>query len=252
MSKVEFIIEENTSEFKVIRVDELPKDFKTLEIKLNKNSKATIILIHESKDQLEKTIKTNFTLKENSNLNVIDIIITEGIFSLDQEIYLKGNNSSAKSTVIFFGSKDEEITIKTKVWHHADNTKGDLICRGVLQENSKADFIAKISVPKNIKNIESHQNMKCLTQGDNTKCKALPILDVQSDAVVCSHGVAIGRVEEENIFYLQSRGIAEATAKSMVLHGLLMQELISIKQAEPEIYQEVDKSINQKLGINLK
>lgn len=247
MSKTKFAIEENTSEFRVIDLDEIATDLNNLEFYLDENSKATIILIHGSKESIKSSVQTNFYLSENSELEVIDIVLANNT-SLNQNIYLTNEGAKAKGTVVFLGNQDQEIKIQTKLWHQADNTKGNLLCRGVLQDNAKTDFLAQITIPQGLKNIESHQNMKCLTQGEKTKCDALPILDVNSDSVVCSHGVAIGRVEEENLFYLESRGIEKEEAQRMLLHGLLMQELNSLKEEHPEIYQKIDQRIKEKLN----
>ncbi len=240
---------------------DIPINCKTLNISLEENTQTIIVILHNSTPEKLTHIKTKINLMKNSKLIVIDVIIsntgltTKTLLCVDQQILLSGEGACAKSTVVFLGSTNDIIDIKTTMQHEADQTLGNMLCRGALLENSSVKFFAKVSVPKGIRNIESHQNMKCLTQGDKSVCQALPVLDVHSDSVSCSHGVAIGRVEEESIFYLQSRGINKSDAQAMILQGLLMQELEQlnqINQISKDTYQKISESIKEKLGLNSK
>ncbi len=228
---------------------DFPKSCNNINISIEKNAEATILLLHDSKKRSNSMIKTNVDIQENSTLMIIDCILAGEHTTIQQNIKLKEKSATAKSVVIFLGKEGEQIDIETNMWHEADKTKGDMVCNGALLGNAKVEFFGKIQIPKGVKQIESHQRMKCFTQGDKTKCDALPILDVNSNSVICSHGAAIGRVEEENVYYLESRGIEKEDAQRMILHGFLLQELKKIKQIPKETYQEINNTIKEKLRL---
>ena len=213
-------------------------------ITLEDHASATIIILHESN---KNNLQTSIILQENAQATIVEAVLVDGNTDSLQQTTLNG--ASAKSVLIFLGSGSDNIKVNTSMFHEADNTNGQMLCRGVLLDNATANFLGQIVVPEGTKEIESHQNMECLTQGDKSKCEALPILDVQSDSVVCSHGAAIGRVEEESKYYLESRGIQKEQAEKIILHGLLMQELKLIHLTAPKIYDKINGIIKQKLGI---
>jgi Fe-S cluster assembly protein SufD len=220
------------------------KNLSQVNLNIQADANVTCLLLHQNKAHNNTTFSTKINLNAFANLNFIECLIDCGASKITQHITLSGASSSVKSTVIFLGSKSDQIDVNTSIYHKAKKTSGNMLCRAVLLDNAKADFIAKITVPKGIVKTVSHQNMKCLTQGSKAKCDALPILDVNNDDVICSHGAAIGRVEDESLYYLESRGIPRNQAQRMLLKGFLMQELSSLPE---KIISEIENKIQQKL-----
>ncbi|RYG01845.1 MAG: Fe-S cluster assembly protein SufD, partial [Chitinophagaceae bacterium] len=82
---------------------------------------------------------------------------------------------------------------------------------------------------------------------DKASINTKPQLEIFADDVKCSHGCTIGKMDEEGLFYLQSRGIPEETAKSLVLHSFTMDVLAEIRTEEIRNY--IDQVISEKLNL---
>jgi len=216
---------------------------KQIQITIEEDANATILISHQAATTNYSPKQISISVKKNATAKIYETILF-GSAESKTEILLQEDSASANHVNIFLGSTQEKIVVETKMLHTANETKGNMLCRAVLMGGAKANFQAEISIPSNLKNIDSHQNMKCLTIGDKAKCDALPILDVSSDSVSCSHGAAIGRIEDEPLTYLQSRGISESKARAMLLKGFLMQEL---KNLPEETRNKISNQIDLKL-----
>ena len=231
------------------------KECSKLDLVCQENTSTTIVFLHSILKE-KSSLTTKVTVQKNAALKVIDLILPGGdsakagfFHSFDQEIILAGKNSRAKASTIFIANQEQTININSIIKHQSDNSSGELFCRGVLFNAANADFTATLVVPPGIKNIETHQNMKCLTQGEKARCCALPILDIHSDSVIASHGVAIARVEDELSYYIEYRGIEKEKNKILLLIGFLNESLFNLKLVSQSNFQQVQSMIKKQLGV---
>lgn len=91
----------------------------------------------------------------------------------------------------------------------------------------------------------AHQKSETILLGDQAHCDALPILDVHHDDVVCSHGAAIGRIEDDALFYLTSRGLDEKTALHLLIESFFQDYLREIPLQS--FVCEIQKTIGEKI-----
>lgn len=242
-------------EGKVLRIidlsKDLPQDCSMIEFACKEDTVATVLVLHSNSST--SLMKSHITLAENASLHIVDLLLPGSMpqddqYSFDQQITLQGKGASAKASTVFVGNKEQKLHLNTSISHQADNTSGELLCRGLLLDAAKVDFTATLIVPEGLKNIETHQDMKCLTQGTNARCHALPTLDIHSDSVVASHGVAIARIEDELQYYLESRGIDSNTAKTILLMGFLSEGLSEVKKISEERFTQIQTQLETELG----
>jgi Fe-S cluster assembly scaffold protein SufB len=204
----------------------IAKPNSTLNITTKNLNSAKINLIY-TKTQIQKgasiTITDDLTITNNKN--------KDSFTSLRVDQNNISQNATAKTFTSFIQNQTQQFDLKTNIHHLANNTSGKMLARGVLQDNSKVSFQGKIHVPKNTIDTTSHQNFKVLTLGDKTSCDAVPVLDIHNDDVSVSHGVALGRIDEEQLFYLQSKGISKEKAIQIISQGFLNQALINMPKS---------------------
>ncbi len=132
-----------------------------------------------------------------------------------------GTGSVANIKISLNGAGSHFFDLKTVQDHKASNSKSDLVIKAALSQNSnlRSDNLVKVS--KGLEKIEASQINKNLLLGCFSKAICIPKLEVESDDVVCKHGAAVSKLDEEQMFYLQSRGMDHCNAKETLIKAFL-------------------------------
>lgn len=120
--------------------------------------------------------------------------------------------------------------------------------KGIMDGESSGVFNGKIFVRKDAQKTNAYQSNKNVLLSDKASANTKPQLEIFADDVKCSHGCTIGRLDDEALFYLRSRGISEKNAKSLLLHAFAVDILDNIK-LEP-LREHVDRMISERLEFN--
>ncbi|MCR6719074.1 MAG: Fe-S cluster assembly protein SufD [Chitinophagaceae bacterium] len=142
---------------------------------------------------------------------------------------------------------------KTHVDNHTivDNVKPNCysneLYKGVIGDEATGVFNGKIFVRQDAQKTNAYQSNKNILLSEGASMNTKPQLEIFADDVKCSHGCTIGRLDEEGLFYLQSRGIPEKQAKSLLLHGFTSDILEKI-QLDP-IREYAEESIHRRLEM---
>jgi Fe-S cluster assembly protein SufD len=118
---------------------------------------------------------------------------------------------------LYLANRDEHVDHHTRVEHLAPKTRSDQCYRGVIGGGGHAVFAGAVTIASGADGSEAHQKNANLLLADDATVHTLPQLEIDTDDVVCSHGATVGRLDENQVFYLQSRGIDEATARAVLV-----------------------------------
>ena len=113
---------------------------------------------------------------------------------------------------------------------------------------SSGVFNGKIFVRQDAQKTNAYQSNKNVLLSDNASINTKPQLEIFADDVKCSHGCTVGQLDEEALFYMQSRGIREKTAKSLLINAFATDILEHIKPEPIRTY--VEKLIAERLDIH--
>jgi len=114
---------------------------------------------------------------------------------------------------------DQEFDQRTLQIHQAPNTKSDLLYKNALMERAKTIFSGLIIVDPDAQKTDAYQSNRNLMLSDEAEANSLPGLEIQANDVRCTHGATTSRIDPEQEFYLQSRGIAKAAADELLTFG---------------------------------
>ncbi len=126
---------------------------------------------------------------------------------------------------VFHTRKNEQVDFSVFIDHAASYTKSRQYFKGVAEDQSRGVFNAHIKVAEGLHKIDAHQLTKNLLLGAEAEIDAKPHLEIESDDVKCAHGAAIGRMREDEVFYLQTRGIPRSKAEN-ILSNAFTEELV--------------------------
>jgi len=174
--------------------------------------------------EIKNNYKKVISLKENSVLNYnLKANSSACLFFCDYagvmtEININLDTNSSCELYGFFKNRNEKQEIITKVIHKGNNSKCNQDFRFV-NKNSISSFKGLISVPKHINNCESHMINKNLLLDKTSQAFAKPELDIKNSDVICTHSSTTGTLDEEQIFYIQSRGLSYQESVNMLVEA---------------------------------
>jgi Fe-S cluster assembly protein SufD len=142
-----------------------------------------------------------------------------------------GNRVECRLNGAYLGRGDQHIDNTTFIDHTAPNSTSREVYKGVLDERARGVFQGKILVRKDAQKTSGHQLNKTLLLSRGTEMDSKPELEIYADDVKCGHGATTGELEEDALFYLQTRGIGLAQARGILVAAFLS-EAVSEIQAE--------------------
>ena len=140
--------------------------------------------------------------------------------SLDEEFAM------CNLTGLFLLKGGAQSHINVNIDHNAENTKSNQLVKGILKDETRSSFEATVYIDKKAQKTESCQLNKNLILSEKAQAFSKPFLKVFADDVKATHGATIYRLQEEDLFYLTSRGISEAKASYLLIKGFC-QEIIN-------------------------
>jgi Fe-S cluster assembly protein SufD len=138
---------------------------------------------------------------------------------------LTGQGGSAQLLAAFYGDGDQMHDFRTLQEHAAPRTKSDLVFKGAVAGTSRSVYNGLIRMRHGAKGANAFQTNRNLVLSDGAHADSVPNLDIQENDVRCSHASAVGPVDEEQRFYLESRGVPRAVAERLILLGFFAELL---------------------------
>ncbi len=119
------------------------------------------------------------------------------------------------------GGGEQTLEIVTTLRHIEPNATSNQIVRSVLGGKATGSYLGKVAVARGAQKTDASQSVKAMLLARTATANAKPELEIYADDVKCAHGAAIGELDGQALFYLESRGIAPADAKAMLLRAFI-------------------------------
>ena len=196
---------------------------------------------------LERNLNFTFNLSENSSLDMYTSDIFSRNTSLVKTINLNGINAYSK-TYEYIASNNNKIVGGFYVFHNAPSTKavGKFIYlsknKGIIDRNVES------CIKKGMKDSDSIESIKGVILSSDAKIFAKPVLKVDFDDVKASHGCAIGTIDQNEIYYLMSRGLSREDAFKIICHSLINPILDEVKSSE-EFLSLITPFLEESIGV---
>lgn len=183
-----------------------------------------------SKDHKETEITAN--LGQNAEIVGFFADFSTSKFVNKVDIHLNKEGASARWKVASLSSKDDNKTFDISLYHHKGNTNGVIDNYGVCKDDGKLVFSGTSHIEKNSKNSKTKQNAKIMVFDRYSNAIAKPILKIDENEIEASHAATVGKVSDDELFYLTSRGLSESTAKELITLGYLKPIVLEFKDEE--------------------
>ena len=213
------------------------------EMYLKPGSKITFTMVHNWAEEVEVRPRTAIKLADNSTY-INNYILTSPVSTIQSfpTAYCDGKNSRAIFQSIQGGKKDSIIDVGSRAILNAEGAKAEVISRAVAQDESQ--IFARGHLAGNVPNVKGHLECQGLVLSDDSFIYAVPELEASSTNLEMSHEAAVGKISEDEINYLTSRGIPEEEAESMIVRGFLNMDITGLPE---ELAQQTQNMIDMSL-----
>ncbi|MBR3134411.1 MAG: SufD family Fe-S cluster assembly protein [Clostridia bacterium] len=213
--------------------------------KLQKNSNADIVIANLINNTSDSFISIENDLEENSKLN--HILIEMGGMHKISNYYtsLTGDSSENDLKSIYLGTENDIIDINYNIETIGKNTKCNIESQGAIDDNSKKSFKGTIDFKEGSKKAVGIENENCMILSNKAKSKSMPVLLCHEEDVNGEHGVSSGKLDEDKLFYIMTKGISYDDARKLIVKANFNNIInkITNKELKKEIISEIDKKI---------
>ncbi|MEK9151905.1 MAG: SufD family Fe-S cluster assembly protein [Patescibacteria group bacterium] len=157
---------------------------------------------------------------------------------------LIGRGASVRERAMYLGAASDRFDLYSEVRHEADATTSDLLIRGALDGKSKAIVRGLVNIAAGTSGCVGRQKEDTLLLGPDAEVDAVPMLEIGTGDVRCSHSASTGRLDDEKLFYLMSRGLDRGRAARAVIEGFFAPVTAEIAD-DPVLVEAVESRLSR-------
>jgi Fe-S cluster assembly protein SufD len=143
-------------------------------------------------------------------------------------------------------TNEQEFDSRTLQDHVSPRTASDLLYKNALDDKARCTFGGLIRVEPHAHFTDAYQKVRNLLLSDDAEANSMPGLEILADNVRCTHGATSGQIDEDEMFYLRSRGIPSKIAQRLIVTGFLNEVIQRLDQ--PAIGEHLNRLIDRKLA----
>lgn len=209
------------------------------DVYLDENSNLQYVKTQKESFQAVHIGQTRVWQKRDSQFKTFSFVNGSKITRNNLSIILEGEGTHTILNGLSLIQDDRHVDMHSFVHHLFPNCESSQLYKALLTDKGRSVFNGKIHVKDIAQQTNAYQLNKALLLGKDCRVDTKPELEIFADDVKCSHGAAIGQLDEDEVFYLQTRGIARETAVEMLSEGFINDVLDSIES--DAIRVKVDK-----------
>ena len=252
----------NEENYSILTLKDIPSE--NIEITCNEYLKVKILINEFENKNVKFVLKNNaflklnflsltqsacgnylFDLEESSNAFVAMADLVKGNVDFNATFNLLGDNANSEWHLASLGADNDKKVFNINFNHVAKNTTGVMSNYGVVEDESMMHFKGISHIKNGSIKSKTHQSAKIMVFDPKCHAKANPILKIDENDIEASHAAIVGKVNDEHMFYLCSRGISENDAKQLITLGYL--KPITNYFEEQKYVQEIVDGIEKRL-----
>jgi len=222
-----------------------------VEIVVEEGAALTVVTVQEWTD--ESTQLSSHFAQVGRNARFRHVVVTLGgsVVRLNPSVHLSGEGADGDLYGLYFADAGQHFEQRVYLHHQAANTKGRVNYKGALQgEGAHTVWVGDVLIGPQASGTDSYEQNRNLVLSEGTRADSIPNLEIETgDILGAGHASATGRFDDEQLFYLQARGISEAEARRLVVIGFLSE--IVQKIGNPELEAHLHSAIEAELTAGI-
>jgi Fe-S cluster assembly protein SufD len=138
---------------------------------------------------------------------------------LRSESRLDGQGAESDLLAVYFGDGTQMLDFRTLQDHAAPNTRSDLLFKGAVEDEARSVYSGLVHIRPEANRARAFQTNRNLVLTEGARAESIPNLEIEANDVQCSHASTVGPIDEDQLYYLESRGIPPAEAERLIVLG---------------------------------
>lgn len=216
-SEVSFTAEENSS----ITVYELHRSNSAVKLSFDIGKNASVKLVQLLNPTEKLRHETFANCSKGGKFQIMTIMTGNGDIYSDNRTELEGDSSSINAEVAYLGKNSQTIDYNIAVNHWGKDTHSEINAAGALMDSAKKVFRGTIDFKTGSSDSKGSENETVIMLGDDVVNKTVPLILCSEENVEGSHGATIGELDDDTLFYFESRGIGREKAERIMAYAAL-------------------------------
>jgi Fe-S cluster assembly protein SufD len=204
-------------------------------------SKLTLYRLQQHGEAHLHTELLKAELADDANLELGYIDLGGKLVRNDVQVNLAKPGARCDLFGVFMAAEGQHVDNHIRVDHSAPRTISRETFRGIIGDRGRGVFNGKVVVHKGAQKIDATQSSDNLLLSDRGEINTKPELEIYADDVKCSHGATVGQLDEDQLFYMRSRGVDEATARGLLTFAFANEILQRLDM--PEIRERIARTV---------
>ena len=191
------------------------------ELHVEKNARVRLVQIQNTAQDSLLRLENNGRCAENSQVELIQILLGRGDVYSDGHFVLNGTGAGFQAGIGYLGQRKQTIDLNLVVDHWGQKTTSEINAAGALKDDARKIFRGTIDFKKGSAGSVGNEQETVLMLGDGAVNKTVPLILCAEENVVGNHGATIGELDEDTLFYFESRGIPAAEAENIMARAAI-------------------------------
>ena len=210
---------------------------------IEKNAKVRLVQIQNAAQDSLLRLETSGECAENGQVELIQILLGRGDVYSDGHFELNGDGAGFNAGIGYLGQNSRTIDINLAVNHHGQKTTSEISAAGALKDNARKIFRGTIDFRRGSAGSVGNEQETVLMLGDGVVNKTVLLILCAEENVVGNHGATIGELDEDTLFYFESRGISAEEAENIMARAAIerLARTIGDEAAQTAILAELEE-----------
>ncbi len=164
---------------------------------------------------------------------------------LRSESLLEGAGADSSLLAVYFGDHDQMLDFRTLQDHDAPSTRSDLLFKGAVEDRAHSVYSGLVHLRPSAARASAHQTNRNLVLTDGAGAESIPNLEIEAHDVQCSHASAVGPIDEDQRYYLETRGVPPEEAERLIVLGFF--DDVFDRLPVPSLVAPLRRSVMEKL-----
>lgn len=231
----------------VLRHEGTAQHAQNVEILVRDGADLTVVSVQKWDDDAIHASAHQARVDRDAKLTHVVVSFGGGVVRVNPSVELSGAGSEGRLYGLSFADAGQHLESQVYLHHKGPHTVGDVLYKGALQgASARSVWIGDVLIGPDATGTDSYEANRNLVLTDGARADSIPNLEIETgDIQGAGHASATGRFDDEQLFYLQARGIAEDEARRLVVLGFLSEivQRIGIPELETELTEAIEREL---------
>ena len=217
----------------------------TINVKAMKNSTIDIYYVSRCHEEKASLTDVNVDVEEGATVNFIQVEAGAKRTVTNYVANLNGKGAATNVESVYFANEDNNLDIFYNINHIGEETKSNILVNGALKDKAKKTFKGTIDFKRGSKKSTGSEEEFATLLDDDVRAIAVPVLLCQEDDVEGIHAASAGKIDQDKLFYIMSRGLDIDQAKKMIVETKLAPTIHKLpdKELSKEVWEQIESRI---------